>query len=477
MLEFNIQRNGRSLTMELPIDPGILDGELRNIGIYEPMQKIPQSEFTLKPLNEVGEHFMKLVQPEDSLWRIASYYNAPATLEHESRREMEALILADRFRSIDHIADYIDYGTDALDGLMRMDYSGQSVVMPAPLRVLYERFSTDRPMGEIRIAETGIQPVSELGKQLVMACQPYSDTIATINMACSLAWDVPDTIAAPAQIMESARTLQAPMPMEELRFYCPLMVQRRDPESGEYIELDNEYLAWHEEEVREVVQDMIGDVSMTDYLPKTLQGKIASVRWDIAKIGSEVYGETICELRVPLNADEQAELAGWIIGQNSDGALENLEEYPIETDSGDLYVSFWYHGDSYCLLPEDEFRAQVLELLIPKQEDNMKAPGQKPDCPLIGQDGNVFNLIGITARTLRENGLADQAKEMSERAFASGSYDQALGVIMEYVNPTSVDDGMDEDEDEDWCREPESDGEEWEESCMAQGFGGMGGMS
>jgi hypothetical protein len=33
----------------------------------------------------------------------------------------------------------------------------------------------------------------------------------------------------------------------------------------------------------------------------------------------------------------------------------------------------------------------------------------KPDCPLIGQDGNIFNLIGIVARTLRENNMEDKA--------------------------------------------------------------------
>ena len=29
---------------------------------------------------------------------------------------------------------------------------------------------------------------------------------------------------------------------------------------------------------------------------------------------------------------------------------------------------------------------------------------EKPSCPLIGQDGNIFNLVGIAARTLREAG-------------------------------------------------------------------------
>lgn len=61
---------------------------------------------------------------------------------------------------------------------------------------------------------------------------------------------------------------------------------------------------------------------------------------------------------------------------------------------------------------------------------------EKPDCALIGQDGNVFNLVGIASRILRRNGMAEQAKEMSDRVFASGSYHEALNIIGEYVNIT-----------------------------------------
>lgn len=73
---------------------------------------------------------------------------------------------------------------------------------------------------------------------------------------------------------------------------------------------------------------------------------------------------------------------------------------------------------------------------------------KKPDCPLIGQDGNIFNLMGIASRTLRQNGLPDQAKEMCQRIHESGSYYEALNIIGDYVNITSVDD-MDEDCEED----------------------------
>lgn len=83
--------------------------------------------------------------------------------------------------------------------------------------------------------------------------------------------------------------------------------------------------------------------------------------------------------------------------------------------------------------------------------DHKSEPEQKkPDCPLIGQDGNIFNLMGIASRTLRQNGMSDQAKEMVDRIHSTaGSYYEALGIIGEYVNITSVDDvdeNMDEDE-------------------------------
>lgn len=68
----------------------------------------------------------------------------------------------------------------------------------------------------------------------------------------------------------------------------------------------------------------------------------------------------------------------------------------------------------------------------------------KPDCPLIGENGNIFNLVGIAARTLKWNGLSEQASEMTEKVFNSGSYGEALGIIGEYVNITSVDEPNDD---------------------------------
>lgn len=76
-------------------------------------------------------------------------------------------------------------------------------------------------------------------------------------------------------------------------------------------------------------------------------------------------------------------------------------------------------------------------------EEQQKEESLKPDCLLIGQDGNIFNLMGIASRTLRQNGMPEQATEMCSRITeTAGSYSEALSIIGEYVNITSVDDGQ-----------------------------------
>ena len=64
---------------------------------------------------------------------------------------------------------------------------------------------------------------------------------------------------------------------------------------------------------------------------------------------------------------------------------------------------------------------------------------EKPDCPIIGANGNIFNIMGIASRTLKDNGMTDAAKEMRSRVMESGSYDSALAIITEYVEPVDMD--------------------------------------
>lgn len=58
---------------------------------------------------------------------------------------------------------------------------------------------------------------------------------------------------------------------------------------------------------------------------------------------------------------------------------------------------------------------------------------QRPKMKLIGQDGNIFAVLGRASRLLNENGQSDQAKEMCDRVYQSGDYYKALNIVSEYV--------------------------------------------
>ena len=104
----------------------------------------------------------------------------------------------------------------------------------------------------------------------------------------------------------------------------------------------------------------------------------------------------------------------------------------VELDLGQLAV--------WRLITHSEFGGTWLSDYVPNRLGGFiqEQVPQKPDCPLIGEDGNIFNLIGIAARTLRQNGLDAQAKEMQERIMGGecSDYSAALRVIGEYVNIT-----------------------------------------
>ena len=58
---------------------------------------------------------------------------------------------------------------------------------------------------------------------------------------------------------------------------------------------------------------------------------------------------------------------------------------------------------------------------------------RKPECKLIGENGNIFNLLAITRRTLLINDMYNESIEVVRRVTSSESYDEALRIIGEYV--------------------------------------------
>lgn len=61
----------------------------------------------------------------------------------------------------------------------------------------------------------------------------------------------------------------------------------------------------------------------------------------------------------------------------------------------------------------------------------------KPECKLIGENGNVFNLIGLVRRTLKMNGQQDQLlkfdKDFAQLREKGGGYHDVLNLFDKYV--------------------------------------------
>jgi len=61
----------------------------------------------------------------------------------------------------------------------------------------------------------------------------------------------------------------------------------------------------------------------------------------------------------------------------------------------------------------------------------------------VAPSGNIFAIMGGASRVLRRCGMVPECNEMIERVTSSGSYEEALAIINEYVN-------LIEDEEEEW---------------------------
>ncbi len=58
---------------------------------------------------------------------------------------------------------------------------------------------------------------------------------------------------------------------------------------------------------------------------------------------------------------------------------------------------------------------------------------KKPICNVYEVDGYIPDIIGLASKTLKQNNMYEESREMIERATLSYSYDEAYDIIGEYV--------------------------------------------
>ena len=99
--------------------------------------------------------------------------------------------------------------------------------------------------------------------------------------------------------------------------------------------------------------------------------KVFSAFMSVEENDGELMGVITASVYGQLTEDELEDLREYCIGQLSDGAGESLEQRPIKTPDGEIYVSFWSFDDSWSLQTAEEMDSTQSEDLTEEPEAEM----------------------------------------------------------------------------------------------------------
>ena len=222
----------------------------------------------------------------------------------------------------------------------------------------------------------------------------------------------------------------------EMKFYSPLTAEffpdEPDWEDESYNEYEGYPMDGHDllqyadavdEAVKKDIADFNGDLMQYYHEDDSVRSKVVSAVPSVEIRGNKLCGCLTVELKETLLDDEQTVLCNYISGQYSDGWGEGFEQRDIRVDDGTLAVHFWQDHDF-------ELKRDVPDMT---EFNKLLNRPKKPKMQLIGQDGNIFAIMGRASRLLKNAGQRDKAKEMCDRVTASQSYSEALNIVSEYV--------------------------------------------
>ena len=222
----------------------------------------------------------------------------------------------------------------------------------------------------------------------------------------------------------------------EMKFYSPLTAEffpdEPDWEDESYNEYEGYPMDGHDllqyadavdEAVKKDIADFNGDLMQYYHEDDSVRQKVVSAVPSVEIHGNKLCGCLNVELRESLNEGEQAVLCDYISGQYSDGWGEGFEQRDIRVEDGTLAVHFWQDHDF-------ELKRDVPDMT---EFNKLLNRPKKPKMQLIGQDGNIFAIMGRASRLLKNSGQGEKAKEMRDRVMSCDSYQKALSIVSEYV--------------------------------------------
>ncbi len=222
----------------------------------------------------------------------------------------------------------------------------------------------------------------------------------------------------------------------QMKFYSPLTADFFPNDTEDLGDSYNEYegipytgeeLTGYRDIIRNAIYEDVNDFSgdLMQYYPKndSVRRKVVRAVPNVDEVNGELVGSLWVDTDAPLTDEEQAAFCAYITGQYSDGWGEGFEQREIDVGDGKLCVHFWQEHDF-------ELKRDVPDMT---EFNKLLNCPKKPKMQLLGQDGNIFAIMGRASRLLTDCGQGDKAKEMRDRVMSSDSYQKALSIVSEYV--------------------------------------------
>ena len=156
--------------------------------------------------------------------------------------------------------------------------------------------------------------------------------------------------------------------LQELKFYCPVELTRIEDDRG--VE-DYGIIPFDEATAyKSNINSFISNFTMPEEKERGLMHwynssapvnqKVRSAFMSVEERNGELMGVITAQVYGKFTAEELEDFRAYCSGQLSDGVGESLEQRPIKTPDGEIYVSFW-NSDEWFLQTEEEINGSQSE--------------------------------------------------------------------------------------------------------------------
>lgn len=280
-------------------------------------------------LNKVAKKFMEMQGDIRHFEKLMDYIN-PSTID-------EVLLLADsmhEFEIFNGIKDAEDYGRQMICESGHFEYDHN-----------LEDYINFKRYGEVKMSNE-IGAFTDKG---YIVYHGYNQNLSNI-LSENLGIEIPK--------IKEQKTMKLYMPLTVITY-----------------EIENDY--GYKESLNEPLE--LGNYEMVDYIDEILEAierdslpeeihrglmhyydrkdsvnaKVARCDFSVEMVGDELMGLAVLTLNDDLNSSELEKIKDYVTGQASDGWGEGFEQREIETDMGDICVSFWNYKDWFIKSGEE----------------------------------------------------------------------------------------------------------------------------